>query len=154
MPPPIIPKTPAPRNPRLTNPCACSPISTDHDIVGAQTLTTTATAACLITVIPCELVAFPLPVSGSTSIDFGLNSQHVLVLENGQAASGCWISTAVTAGAGSRARVRLLEGFEGSKSIVVVDLPVQSNHRLSSHSALGVSSAGLGYCEQYVCGTW
>ncbi len=78
--------------------------------------------------IPRELVVFPLPDAG-TSLDIGLNARHIVVREDGRGARGAFDSITVTAGAGSRTRVRvwLLERFEGPESTTVADNPVQSN---------------------------
>src|SRR5258706_159118 len=63
----------------LPNSCA------EHDIVVAHTLTTT--IACLIMVILRELVALP-PPGGAGINHLGLEDHHVVVLEDGQGATG------------------------------------------------------------------
>ena len=63
-------------------------MSTKHNIVVAHALTTTATTACLITVILRKLVALPLPGGAGTNLDFGLDGHHAFVLEDGRRASG------------------------------------------------------------------
>ena len=63
------------------------------NIVIARALTTTAAAPCLITVIPRELVALPLPGGAGTNLGTGLDGAHVFVLRMGGAVAGRLIST-------------------------------------------------------------
>ena len=60
-------------------------IGTEHDIAVAHALPTAA-AACLIMVVPRQLVVFPPPVGAGTALDIGLNGRHLVVLEVGQGA--------------------------------------------------------------------
>ena len=108
---------------RLADPGAFALIGTEHGLVVSHTLAATTTAASLIMVTLSELDVFPLLVSAGTSLDFVLDGHRFLVP---RPLAGSLISTPVTAGAESRARVRVrfLEGREGPKSITVADGPV------------------------------